>query len=306
MTELRGCIPILCTPFHDGGAIDFDSLAAEVDWVIAEGASGVSALAIASEGFKLTDAERDDVARSVVEAVGGRVPVVVSADGAGTTVAVDRARRAEALGADALMVLPPYFVKPDQEQLFDYYSSVGRAVEIPVMIQAAPQLTGVPMGSDLWVRLWREVESIRYVKWEGTPQGPPITETIEKSGGGISVFCGWGGLGMIDALERGAAGSMPAPNFTRMFADVQVLFEAGRHSEAEARFARSLPFVLWSMQGIEYSIAAAKEEFGRRGVFSSASQRSPGGELDAINQDQLRRWIDAVLEGEAIPSPDRA
>ncbi|GIW03881.1 MAG: hypothetical protein KatS3mg059_0501 [Thermomicrobiales bacterium] len=64
--SLHGCFPILCTPFLDDGSLDLGSLEREVDWVIGEGASGVVALAIASEGYKLTEAERDDVARVVI------------------------------------------------------------------------------------------------------------------------------------------------------------------------------------------------------------------------------------------------
>jgi 4-hydroxy-tetrahydrodipicolinate synthase len=288
---LRGCIPILCTPFFDDGALDLASLEREIEEVIGEGATGVAALAIASEGYKLTEAERDEVARVVVATVAGRVPVVVSADGAGTEVALERARRAAKLGADALMVLPPYFVKPDQTGLLDYYGRIGRAVEIPVMIQDAPQLTGVSMGPSLWARLSLEVPTIRYVKAEGTPQGATISEAIRQSEGRLAVFCGWGGLGMIDALERGSAGSMPAPNFTRLFAEIQRRFEAGDVVGAEAVFAAGLPFVLWTMQSVDFSVAAAKEAFRRRGIFASAHQRQPAARLDEVSRGQLDRWL---------------
>ena len=113
-TELRGCIPILVTPFNDDFAVDRDSLERQIDWVIAEGASGVATLALASEGYKLTEAERDEITKIVVARTAGRVPVVVSADGGSPEVAIDRALRAQRAGADALMVLPPSFVKPDR------------------------------------------------------------------------------------------------------------------------------------------------------------------------------------------------
>src|SRR4051794_21871066 len=106
---LHGCIPILVTPFADDGALDLGSLEREIEWVLAEGASGVACVAIASEGYKLTEAERDGVIATAVRRVGSRAPVIASADGPGEEPAIDRARRAAALGADALMVLPPYF-----------------------------------------------------------------------------------------------------------------------------------------------------------------------------------------------------
>lgn len=295
MIELHGCIPILCTPFHDDRSLDIESLRSQIEWVLEEGASGVATLALASEGYKLTDAERDEVAAAVIAAVDGRVPVVVSADGPGHTIAVDRARRSAALGADALMVLPPYFVAPDQQNLYDYYRQIGEAVDIPVMIQDAPQLTRVSMSQALWSRLAADVETIQYVKAEGTPGGPVISETLRLSEGRLKMFCGWGGLGAMDAFERGAIGSMPAPNFTRLFADVQSLFERGAIEAATARFDSELPFSLWAMQSIDFSVAAAKEEMRRRGVIASAQMRQPAAALDTISRRQLDRWIDERL-----------
>jgi 2-keto-3-deoxy-L-arabinonate dehydratase len=300
--RLRGCIPILCTPFFEDGSLDCASLEREIEFVLDEGASGVAALAIASEGYKLTETEREEVIKLVVKVTAGRVPVVISADGAGTEVAVDRANKAAAAGADALMVLPPYFVKPDSGSLFDYYTRVAEAVDIPIMIQAAPQLTGVAMGPELWARLAEETANIRYVKSEGMPQGSTISETIRLSEGKIDIFSGWGGLGAIDAFERGAVGTMPAPNFTRLFADIQRLHEEGNVVGAAVMFKEQLPYVLWAMQSIDFSVAAAKTELVRRGVFTSAYQRQPAISLDPISQDQLARWIDEVVNAAVTPT----
>ena len=290
-TDLRGCIPILCTPFLDDLSVDYQSLERQIDWVIAEGASGVATLALASEGYKLTESERDEITRVVVAKTNGRVPVVVSADGGSPDVAIDRALRAQRAGADALMVLPSSFVKPGPAALRDYYVRIGQAVEIPVIIQDAPQLTGVAMNPALWADLAREVETIQYVKAEGVPQGQTLTATLEQSEGRLTVFCGWGGLSMIDAMERGAAGSMPAANFTRFFAEIQRLFESGDVGGAEALFQSELPYVLWAMQSIDFSVRATKTELLARRVFRTRTMREPWAHLDRIAEDQLERFI---------------
>jgi 2-keto-3-deoxy-L-arabinonate dehydratase len=295
MTELRGCIPILCTPFDEQEAIDEVGLRAQIDWVLAEGATGVATLALASEGYKLTESERDAVAALVVELVAGRVPVVVSADGAGTAVAVDRAKRYAAIGADALMVLPPYLVKPGPPGLLDYYSRVADAVDIPIMIQDAPQLTGVSMTPAMWEALQRRRESISYVKAEGTPQGETISETIARSDGRLRVFCGWGGLGVLDALERGAVGSMPAANFTGVFARIHRAWDAGHRQLASDLLARTLPYSVWAMQSLDHSVTTAKRELMRRGIFASDRLRQPAAPLDEVAQGQLDSWIERVL-----------
>jgi 4-hydroxy-tetrahydrodipicolinate synthase len=202
---------------------------------------------------------------------------------------------AAALGADAVMVLPPSFVKPDADGLLDYYGRVGEAAGVPLILQDAPQLTGVAMAPPLWARMAAAIPTLRYVKAEGTPQGGTISETLRLAGDRLALFCGWGGLGILDALERGAAGSMPAPNFTRLFADVQAAYEAGDEAGAAARFRDELPFLLWTMQSIDHSVAAAKEELRRRGVLASAHQRRPAVPLDAVARGQLARFLDARL-----------
>jgi 4-hydroxy-tetrahydrodipicolinate synthase len=295
MSELRDCIPILCTPFRADDTIDAESLRAQIDWVLAEGAAGVATLALASEGYKLTERERDEVARIVVEHVAGRVPVVVSADGAGTAVAVDRATRAAKIGADALMVLPPYLVKPGAASLTDYYLQIAGAVDIPIMVQDAPQLTGVTMTPALWAELARKAENIAYVKAEGTPQGATISATLEQSEGRLQVFCGWGGLGIIDALERGATGSMPAANFTRVFSRIHAAWNAGDRARSNDLLNASLPYSVWAMQSLDHSVTSAKRELKRRGVFASERVRQPAAPLDTIGLAQLDRWIDRAL-----------
>jgi 2-keto-3-deoxy-L-arabinonate dehydratase len=293
--SLHGCIPILVTPFADDGTLDLDSLEREIEWVLAEGASGVACVAIASEGYKLTEMERDAVIATTVRRVGGRAPVVASADGPGEEPAIDRARRAAALGADALMVLPSYFVKPGPDALMTYYDSIAKASRLPIMVQDAPQLTGVSMSPALWARMADATPGVRYIKAEGTPQGPTISETLRLCGDRVGVFCGWGGLSLLDALERGAAGNMPAPNFTRFFADVQRLWESGERERAEQLFDRGVPFVMWSMQSIDHSVTAAKVELYRRGVIASSRLRQPALAIDDIARGQLARFIDRRL-----------
>lgn len=292
---LHGCIPILITPFFDDGSLDLESLEREIDWALAEGASGVACVAIASEGYKLTEAERDAVISTTVRRTAGRGPVVASADGPGEEPAIERARRAAALGADALMVLPSYFVKPGPDALVSYYARIAEESGLPIMLQDAPQLTGVSMSPTLWARMAESIPGLRYIKAEGTPQGPTISETLRLCGAQVAVFCGWGGLSLLDGLERGAIGNMPAPNFTRFFADVQRLWEEGDRGQAEELFERGVPFAMWTMQSIDHSVTSAKAELHRRGVITSPRLRQPALSLDDISRRQLSHYLDRKI-----------
>ena len=164
---------------HDDGALDLESLQREIDWVIAEGATGVACLAIASEGYKLTEAERDAVDRGHRAARRGRVPVVASADGPGEEPAIDRARRAAERGADALMVLPPYFVKPGPDALVVVLRADRRGRRHP---DHAPGRAAVDRRGDvpgaLGTHGGRRSPDCAMSRPKGTPQGTTISETL--------------------------------------------------------------------------------------------------------------------------------
>ena len=189
------------------------------------------------------------------------------------------------------MVLPAYFVKPGPAALRDYYVRIGRAIEIPVIIQDAPQLTGVAMNPALWADLAREVETIQYVKAEGVPQGQTLTATLEQSEGRLKVFCGWGGLSMIDAMERGAVGSClpptsPASSPRSSVCSKRAMSPEPRHSSSPScrmcsgRCSRST------------SRSARPKPNCRPWPYSDTrTMREPWVHLDQIAEDQLARFI---------------
>src|SRR5437868_6493333 len=111
MTKLEGVYPILNTTFHEDGSLDLDSQARLVEHLLEAGAHGLGLFGNASEGYALHARERDEILKLVGKQVNGRVPLVVSSGHTGTDAAVELSREAEAGGADALMVLPPYYLK---------------------------------------------------------------------------------------------------------------------------------------------------------------------------------------------------
>lgn len=298
MTRLKGCIPIVVTPFDHKYAVDETSLRAEVEYLVAAGVHGLATPAIASEGYKLSDMERDRVTQIVRETAAGRVPIVISVDGNGTDVAIERARAATKMGADALMVLPPMFIKPDAENLHRYYTRIAVSADVDIMVQDAPQLTGVLMPATLLARLNRECPNITSVKIEGTPAGPKTSEILQLSAGHMAVFAGWGGLSFWEGLARGASGCMPAPNFGPDLARVYDLYHLGEMEQARRLFAAVTPFVAWSMQSIDLSIWCAKEELVRRGVLQTATLREPATPPDVI----MRQQFDVFYQERTVPS----
>ena len=112
----------------------------------------------------------------------------------------------------------------------------------------------------------------------------------------MQVFCGWGGLGILDALERGAVGSMPAANFTGVFARIHAAWDAGDRRRARVIcWTATLPYSVWAMQSLDHSVTTAKRELMRRGIIASDRLRQPATPLDTIGLRQLDAWIDRVL-----------
>ena len=131
---MNGIFPILATPFDDKGQIDFEDLEREVEWMIDVGVNGVG-IAVASEIYKLTDPERDEVLSSIVKQVNGRVPVVMNTGAMGTDVTVYYSQRAEELGANALMIRPPSFISMPAAEVIEFFARVGASVGIPIFQQ---------------------------------------------------------------------------------------------------------------------------------------------------------------------------
>src|SRR5213594_3515359 len=117
---MRGVFPILVTPFDGHAQVDEDSLRRLVEFNLAAGVHGLG-VALGSEVFKLSEAEREQVTRIVVDQVGGRVPVVINTGAAGTDLAVFYSQTAERNGADALMIMPPAFMPAGPDEIREYF-----------------------------------------------------------------------------------------------------------------------------------------------------------------------------------------
>ncbi|MBM3792831.1 MAG: dihydrodipicolinate synthase family protein [Acidobacteria bacterium] len=161
---LKGVFPIVVTSFHDDGSIDFASLDRLVDHLLSQGAHGLGLFGNASEGYTLLGSERAAMLERIAKRVNGRVPLVVSSGHTGTEGAVELSKQARDLGAAALMVLPPYFLKPDADGIMQYFDAISREVKTPIMVQDAPLMTQVPMPVALLARMACEIEFITSVK----------------------------------------------------------------------------------------------------------------------------------------------
>src|SRR4029453_15001044 len=159
---MRGVIPILLTPFEADGQVDEESLRRLVEFDVEAGVHGLG-VALGSEVFKLSEAERDYVTRIVVDQVRGRVPVVINTGAPGTDLAVFYSQTAERNGADALMIMPPAFLPATPGEVLDYFQANSKAVKIPIFLQDTPT---APISAGLARQLAEECQWVRYIKVE--------------------------------------------------------------------------------------------------------------------------------------------
>ncbi|MCR8724848.1 4-hydroxy-tetrahydrodipicolinate synthase [Frigidibacter sp. ROC022] len=141
---LRGSMPALVTPFKDG-AVDFDALKRLVDWQIAEGSSGLVPVGTTGESPTLSHEEHDAVVAAVVEYAAGRVPVVAGAGSNSTAESIRLAQHAEASGANAVLVVTPYYNKPTQAGLIAHFTAVHDACGLPIIIYNIPPRSVIDM-----------------------------------------------------------------------------------------------------------------------------------------------------------------
>ena len=286
MTKLlEGVIPILVTPFDEKGRIDVDSLEQLVDFNIGAGVHGVG-VALGSEIFKFSEAERDLVARAVVGRVAGRVPVVINSGAPGTDLAVQYSRAAEAAGADALMVIPPHFLPASSEEIADYYRTIDRAVGVPVILQDIPQ---APVPPGLSLRLAGECGNVRYVKVETLPITSKVAEMTAAAGEVLTVFGGAGGSYFIEEMRRGAQGTMPFCSQPAAFVETWSRFRAGDEAGARRVFDDTIMAV--NRLGAHH---LHKQLLVRLGVIRSAHVRSPTIRVDPVSQREIDELIDRL------------
>ncbi|MCR8723527.1 dihydrodipicolinate synthase family protein [Frigidibacter sp. ROC022] len=287
--DFQGIIPILVTPFDDEGRIDSDSLKALVEFNVSSGVHGLG-IALGSEIFKLTDPERDQVLKLVVETVNGRVPVVMNTSAPGTDIAVTLSRRAQELGADALMIYPMSFMPTGPEAMLDLFDRLDSATSLPIILQDVPQ---APISAEAVRRIALHASRTAAIKVETLPTVAQVRTMAEKVAGQLTVIGGAGGSYMIEEYRRGARGTMPFCSQPEDFVAVWDHLVAGDEVAARDRFdSRIMAINRLAAQDGDLFYHVHKRILQRRGVIAGAFVRSPTCRIDAVTL----REIDAMLE----------
>uniref|UniRef100_A0AAU3GQA7 Dihydrodipicolinate synthase family protein n=1 Tax=Streptomyces sp. NBC_01401 TaxID=2903854 RepID=A0AAU3GQA7_9ACTN len=291
-----GLIPILATPFTATGELDVQSLRSLVEFQLWAGADGVAVFGMASEGFALTTEERATILREVRRIVGPQLPVIAGVNGTSTVTALEQGRAAATGGADQLMVLPPFLSKPAPDQIGEFFTEVAAGAGIPVMVQDAPGVTGVPIPAGTIAEL-SHVTGITSVKVEAPPTATKIDSLRGLLSADFAVLGGQNAQALIEEYDHGAVGTMPACEFTDLLRPLLDDLAVGKRDEARAAYSSLLPLIHIGVRPGQ-AWAVHKEVLLRRGIIASAAVRLPARSLDAVTE----RGLSEILHDLDLPS----
>ena len=211
--EIKGICPIAPAVFTDAGEVDYKGYEHCCAELIRRGAQALTLFGIAGEYYKLDRDEEEKLIESTVRVCHENgVPVIVSNTRHSTECAVKWAKHIESSGADCMMVLPPFFLKPGGAALFAHIDAVCSSVKIPVMFQYAPEQTGVAIAPELLTDLAKRHQNLAYFKIECKPPGAYISRLLSLLPPDRGIFVGNAGFQMIEGFRRGAVGVMPGPS----------------------------------------------------------------------------------------------
>ncbi|HED2335856.1 TPA: dihydrodipicolinate synthase family protein [Serratia liquefaciens] len=288
--DIEGVNPIVAMPFKANGEIDPLSFTQLLEHLAATGVQGMTLFGIASEFPKLEEPERERLAEIFIsELAGAPLFRAISVTDHSSEVAVKRARHYQALGADALMLLPPFFLQPSPQAIQQHIFAVLEAVDIPVMVQYAPSETGLPITpqqlADVAARYPHAVFKIEC--------NPPVEYTKEflQLARQANVLNGYAGLYMLHMLAAGGKGVMPGCSFSEIYLRIYRHWQAGEVEQANRLHQALLPYIQRWMSHCEYIIQIEKTILQRRNIIATDYCRHPGWQLTADDHLMIAQFL---------------
>jgi len=284
--QFRGTYTVMITPFAPDGAVDVAGLRNFTDWQIRQGIHGLIPLGSTGEFLSLSDDEKTLVAETVINTAAGRVPVLIGTGAEDTREVVRLSRQAESLGADGVMIIPPFYSTPTEDELYHHYKTVADAIGIPIMVYNNPATANVDLRPELVARL-ASIEGCRYIK-ESTLEVTRVRDIIRLCGDRMTVF---GGILGFESFVEGADGwvavaSNVAPKpLARLF---ELVANESKIAEARALYLEWLP-IIEAVGGQRY-VAGAKALLGHMG-FAAGNPRPPRLPLPEAVDREMRALV---------------
>ena len=287
--NFTGCWPVAPTPFKENEDLDLEGMKRVLDCMIDQKVDGICILANYSEQFLLSDDEREILTKLCIEHVAGKVPIIVTISHFSTDIAFKRAKLAKDVGANMVMMMPPYhgaLLKGNANQTFEQFRKVSEA-GITIMVQDAP-LSGVDLSVDLLVKMAKEIEHVKCFKIECAQAANKLRALIDKGGSAIEgPFDGEEGITLFADLEAGARGNMSSAMLPDLIGPLVKNYIKGNKKEAENEYNRVLPLI--NYENRQCGFRATKTIFKEGGVIKSDVCRHP---IPILDEDTKKGLLD--------------
>jgi len=293
--SLKGIMPALCTITKADGELDDEEERALVRFCIECGVHGLAVSLIGGEFYKFTEEERERLYKIVIDEVNGKVPVFVGTSHSGTEVAIRLSKYAQDVGADGIIVLPPYFNKVEATLcLHQHFEAIMNSVDIPVMIQDSEDETGVYMTPTFYFELAEKYENFWAVKVEGYRIIDKILEIKRILNDKLIIFGGMGGKNLLKEMELGVKGNIPGASICDFLVKVYEEYQKGNIDKAKEVFLKLKPFFDFiSIYGAAW-IEIEKEALALRGVIKFTHSRRPRIALSEEGRKELRLVLEKL------------
>ncbi len=290
MNKLRGVFTVMVTPFIADEQLDKNGFRENIDWYIEEGIHGVICLGSTGEFANLSIEERKSVIDLTVDQVKGRVPIIAGTAANSTRETIEMTGYAKDAGADAALIVAPFYGLPTQEDLFEHYKSISERVAIPIMVYNNPGFSGVDMLPPLIEKL-AAIDNILYLK-ESTGDIKRVHEIMLRCGDRIDMWCGWDDLA-YEFFSLGCRGWVaPVANFMPKTAvELVTLAENKEYEKAKALYFKMLPLLSCLEEG--QLLAKVKEAMNMIGK-AGGKPRRPFLPISEEQKGELRKMLSEV------------
>ena len=230
--NLSGMGVALITPFKEDESIDFEALSRLIEYLIQNGTDYLVVLGTTAETPTLTEEEKTEIKRFVVERTKGRIPLVLGLGGNNTRGIIDHLKKDDFSGYDAILSVVPYYNKPSQEGIYQHYSAIAQASKLPVILYNVPGRTGVNMKAETTLRIARDFKNVIAVK-EASGDITQMDDIIKNKPANFDVISGDDGI-TFPLITLGAVGiiSVIGNAFPREFSRMVRLALQGDYANA--------------------------------------------------------------------------
>jgi 4-hydroxy-tetrahydrodipicolinate synthase len=287
MGKLKGTFTVMVTPFTQDEELDEKGLRENIDWYIEEGIHGVICTGSTGEFANLSDEEHKKVIDITVDQVKKRVPVIAGTAAHSTRRTIEITKYAKDAGADAALIVAPFYGLPIQEELYHHFRTISENVDISIMLYNNPGTSGVDMLPTLIERL-TAFDNILYLK-ESTGDIKRVHEIMRCCGDRIDVWCGWDDLA-YECFFLGCGGWVcPTANFMpKMTAELFTLVEKKEYDKAKELYFKMLPLLNFLEAG--QLVGKVKEAMNMMGR-SGGKPRRPFLSIAEEQRDELKKML---------------